>query len=734
MRYIKISLFVAAILFINILFFIQVRSSYSNWSQSTVRFSIEQIYDLPVTSIKPFNLPGRKSGFLCGSIARISVSPLRRELLFFSPFRKSLIQVKFLLHKKITEGWTLFDIMDVNGDGQPELPLLGTEKRKIVMELQDVEKNITRRQILEDLSIKVPSAPITLIIKAIDDIDNDGRKELVWTITGDWEGLPRGVAVHDLFTGGKKWEFLFGGTPSGTIVKDINHDGKKEIIFSAWAPHNDLSYNGMSSDTSYVGVLDCRGNLLWRNIGGGIYSKLYIAVEDLDKDGKFEVITARKCHREIEPDPGQIQVYDALTGETIIQPVHYPGLSFASLYVTDIDNDDDLEIITNDATGGLRIWDHKLKLCEEYKHEKMISILGVEKINKKSTPLIFTWTSFQNLRIFDNRLRTVFNYEFTKEFRGKEPIVPVSDGENIFFILTTDRTYLVSPKHASTFKEYLRLLRSSFSLYLLGILVFNGLIYMALRQRERLRAHYLKLIKEGAKPQWMDVAQEVLHKMKSPLTNILWKTEKIDQLLDKKRQLKSLPSRLKKENKAILADVNELKLMNSFLMKFLRVQALQLQETAIKKILMDLVEKYRNIFSSKISFACNISDSLPSFLADEEQLTEAFSIIMDNAVDAVPDEGTISIIASYYKILPGKSQKNIICVEIEDNGHGIPQNQLNKIFDLHYTTKEEGTGIGLTIAKRIIESHDGWIEVESREKVGTKFALYFPVKNLPAMQ
>ena len=67
---------------------------------------------------------------------------------------------------------------------------------------------------------------------------------------------------------------------------------------------------------------------------------------------------------------------------------------------------------------------------------------------------------------------------------------------------------------------------------------------------------------------------------------------------------------------------------------------------------------------------------------------------------------------------------------VEDNGCGIPEELLNKIFEPYFTTKEEGTGIGLAIAGRIVESHGGWIVVESKEKIGTKFALYFPVKSL----
>ena len=121
---------------------------------------------------------------------------------------------------------------------------------------------------------------------------------------------------------------------------------------------------------------------------------------------------------------------------------------------------------------------------------------------------------------------------------------------------------------------------------------------------------------------------------------------------------------------------------------------------------------------------------MPSLLADEEQLKEVFSNIIDNAIDAMADGGIISISAVYYKILPGNKKKNIICIEIEDNGCGIPEDKLDTIFEPYYTTKKEGTGIGLAIARRIVESHDGWIKVESHENIGTKFALYFPVKNL----
>ena len=142
------------------------------------------------------------------------------------------------------------------------MPLFGIENKKIILELRDIEKKTSDRIELENLSIRLPTDTMETAIVAIEDIDADGRKDLIWRISGGFAGLPRGIAVHNPLTGEKKWEFLFGPNPYNVIVKDINLDGKKEVVFTAKAPHNNVSYNDMDDDTSYVGVLDCRGKLL----------------------------------------------------------------------------------------------------------------------------------------------------------------------------------------------------------------------------------------------------------------------------------------------------------------------------------------------------------------------------------------------------------------------------------------------------------------------------------------
>ena len=67
-----------------------------------------------------------------------------------------------------------------------------------------------------------------------------------------------------------------------------------------------------------------------------------------------------------------------------------------------------------------------------------------------------------------------------------------------------------------------------------------------------------------------------------------------------------------------------------------------------------------------------------------------------------------------------------IFIEIEDNGSGIKEEALGKVFDAFFTTKKKGTGLGLSISYKIVESHGGKIEVESKPEKGTKFTIRIP--------
>ncbi|MGD8781622.1 MAG: ATP-binding protein [Ignavibacteria bacterium] len=100
---------------------------------------------------------------------------------------------------------------------------------------------------------------------------------------------------------------------------------------------------------------------------------------------------------------------------------------------------------------------------------------------------------------------------------------------------------------------------------------------------------------------------------------------------------------------------------------------------------------------------------------DEDQMRQVLLNLISNARDSIENNGTIKITS--------KLVNSYINIEIQDDGKGIPGENLNKIFNLYFTTKADGTGVGLGITQRIINEHQGIITVDSKENRGTKFTI-----------
>ena len=100
-------------------------------------------------------------------------------------------------------------------------------------------------------------------------------------------------------------------------------------------------------------------------------------------------------------------------------------------------------------------------------------------------------------------------------------------------------------------------------------------------------------------------------------------------------------------------------------------------------------------------------------------LRQALLNLALNACQAMPDGGTLSIAAA-------PTSRGRVEIDVEDTGVGIPPENLSRIFDLYFTTKEKGSGIGLSMVYRIVQLHDGEVEVQSTPGHGTTFRLIFP--------
>jgi nitrogen-specific signal transduction histidine kinase len=119
---------------------------------------------------------------------------------------------------------------------------------------------------------------------------------------------------------------------------------------------------------------------------------------------------------------------------------------------------------------------------------------------------------------------------------------------------------------------------------------------------------------------------------------------------------------------------------------------------------------------------------------DSDLLTQALVNLNLNAIDAIENDGHISVGTSNctYRFVNSEDAERIVtkpCIrlQISDTGKGIAADQLHKIFDPFFTSKSEGTGMGLSVAHGIIQEHQGVIEVESEPEKGTTFYIYLPI-------
>jgi signal transduction histidine kinase len=159
--------------------------------------------------------------------------------------------------------------------------------------------------------------------------------------------------------------------------------------------------------------------------------------------------------------------------------------------------------------------------------------------------------------------------------------------------------------------------------------------------------------------------------------------------------------------------------LNGFL-KFARPDELRLQPLQLEAVISDVVTTITlEAERMRVVVKAECPRDLPEVNADAAMLRQALLNLALNACQAMPDGGTLRISCR-------AAARNRVEVDVEDSGVGIPPENLQKIFDLYFTTKEKGNGIGLSMVYRIVQLHDGDIEVQSTPGHGTRFRVALP--------
>jgi signal transduction histidine kinase len=178
----------------------------------------------------------------------------------------------------------------------------------------------------------------------------------------------------------------------------------------------------------------------------------------------------------------------------------------------------------------------------------------------------------------------------------------------------------------------------------------------------------------------------------------------------KREQFEKLTSQLKTEVARINTQISDF-------LRYSRPLKLALQPTILRPLIDDSLRIIEaQAAEQNIKITVNQADNASKILGDGEILRSVFNNLFINAIQAMPSGGKLDIDIT--------TLEKCVKIEVTDTGGGIPLENIAKIFEPYFSTKETGTGLGLAIVKRIIDEHHGTIEVESSE--GTKFTVKIP--------
>jgi signal transduction histidine kinase len=120
-------------------------------------------------------------------------------------------------------------------------------------------------------------------------------------------------------------------------------------------------------------------------------------------------------------------------------------------------------------------------------------------------------------------------------------------------------------------------------------------------------------------------------------------------------------------------------------------------------------------------------DGLPQIQADQHQLTQLFTNLLINAYEAMNGTGRITITGDRTRLEDGGDGRDAVLIEVRDDGPGIAPDVAEKVFDPFFTTKPQGSGLGLAIVRKIVDAHDGRIDMRTAPGQGTTIRLMLPV-------
>ena len=256
-------------------------------------------------------------------------------------------------------------------------------------------------------------------------------------------------------------------------------------------------------------------------------------------------------------------------------------------------------------------------------------------------------------------------------------------------------------------------------------LFFKDLTHVEqLEERERLRDRLAAL---------GEMAAAMAHEIKNPLAGIEVMAGLLRRQVPDRQDAQSLVKDIISEAKMANGIVQEM-------LEFVRPVRLQLDRASVNEALTSAITMADGKAKrGDIQVVVQVPRSLPNIQGDGHQLTQVFANLLINAYEALNGKGSVSLRARLLdageegSLLPdGNHPVPTVVVEVEDNGPGVSPELTDKIFNPFFTTKPQGSGLGLAIVRKIVDAHEGRIDMRGAPGQGTCFRVTLPVEHTEA--
>jgi len=239
-----------------------------------------------------------------------------------------------------------------------------------------------------------------------------------------------------------------------------------------------------------------------------------------------------------------------------------------------------------------------------------------------------------------------------------------------------------------------------------------------------LKSSQRRLIQSERLAAWRDVARQISHEIKNPLTPIQLSIHRLKNKISIPGEHKQA---VEESFQTIDEEIESLRSIATEFSEFARMPKPQLVMANLNDVAAGAAALYEKN-DRGVQVVTELDASMPENMLDPEQMKRVIINLIKNSIEAVPEgEGRVTVATRIESSQSGAAASMpVACLEVRDNGCGMDEDVLRKIFDPYFTTKKDGTGLGMPIIKRIVEEHSGGVFVDSEPGRGTAVRITLP--------